>query len=83
MTKKVYPHLIRHTIATMGLRHGMDVTEIQKMLGHADIETTLKTYYPEPENKRVRLHPENASMDDIIVRACNIQGVAKHVIKKL
>ena len=46
-------------------------------------ETTLKTYYPEPENKRIRLHPENASMEDIIVRECNIQGVAKHVIKKL
>ena len=48
-----------------------------------DNETTLKTYYPEPENKRIRLHPENASMEDIVVRACNIQGVAKHVIKKL
>ena len=39
--KKVYPHLIRHTTATMGLQHGMDVTEIQKMLGHANIETTM------------------------------------------
>ena len=48
-----------------------------------DNETTLKTYYPEPENKRIRLHPENASMEDIVVRVCNIQGVAKHVIKKL
>ena len=46
-------------------------------------ETTLKTYYPEPENKRVRLHPENSDMKDIIVKECNIQGVAKHVIKKL
>lgn len=25
----------------MGLQHGMDVTEIQKMLGHANIETTM------------------------------------------
>lgn len=39
--KKVYPHLIRHTTATMGLQHGMDVTEIQKMLGHASVETTM------------------------------------------
>ncbi|MGM9683204.1 MAG: transcriptional repressor LexA [Eubacteriales bacterium] len=46
-------------------------------------ETTLKTYYPEPERKRIRLHPENSSMKDIIVKECNIQGVAKHVIKKL
>ena len=46
-------------------------------------ETTLKTYYPEPEKQRVRLHPENRTMKDIIVRECYIQGVAKHVIKKL
>lgn len=46
-------------------------------------ETTLKTYYPEPEKQRIRLHPENAGMKDILVNACSIQGVAKHVIKKL
>lgn len=46
-------------------------------------ETTLKTYYPEPDKKRIRLHPENSSMKDIIVTECDIQGVAKHVIKKL
>lgn len=48
-----------------------------------DNETTLKTYYPEPEKKRIRLHPENRDMKDIVVRECIIQGVAKHVIKKL
>lgn len=47
-----------------------------------DNETTLKTY-PEPEKHRIRLHPENKTMKDIIVRECYIQGVAEHVIKKL
>ena len=46
-------------------------------------ETTLKRYYPEPEKQRVRLHPENKTMKDIIVRECYIQGVAEHVIKRL
>lgn len=46
-------------------------------------ETTLKTYYPEPQKHRVRLHPENKAMSDIIVRECYIQGVAERVIKKL
>lgn len=46
-------------------------------------ETTLKTHYPEPEKKCIRLHPENSDMKDFVVRECNIQGVAKHVIKKL
>ena len=46
-------------------------------------EATLKRYYPEPENKRVRLHPENDSMSDIYVAECLIQGVAVKVIKNL
>ena len=46
-------------------------------------EATLKRYYPEPENKRVRLHPENDSMSDIYVNECLIQGVAVKVIKNL
>lgn len=41
ITRRVYPHLIRHTTATLGLQRGMDVTEIQKMLGHSNIETTM------------------------------------------
>ena len=80
-----------HSMVEAGIDEGdMVVVKKQNHANYGDIvvalvdnETTLKTYYPEPENKRVRLHPENASMEDIIVRACNIQGVAKHVIKKL
>lgn len=46
-------------------------------------EATLKRYYPEPENHRVRLHPENEMLDDIYVDDCIIQGVAVKVIKDL
>ena len=46
-------------------------------------EATLKRYYPEPEKKRVRLHPENDEMSDIYVSDCLIQGVAFKVIKNL
>ncbi len=46
-------------------------------------EATLKRYYPEPENHRVRLHPENELLDDIYVDDCIIQGVAVKVIKDL
>lgn len=46
-------------------------------------EATLKRYYPEPEKHRIRLHPENAEMEDIYVDHCIIQGVAKNVIKSL
>jgi repressor LexA len=46
-------------------------------------EATLKRYYPEPEHRRVRLHPENDALDDIYVDDCMIQGVAVKVLKDL
>lgn len=39
--RRVYPHLIRHTIATDGLDRGMPVEEVQQILGHVNIATTM------------------------------------------
>ena len=38
--KKLFPHLLRHTFATDSLMHGARIEEVQKMLGHACIDTT-------------------------------------------
>lgn len=46
-------------------------------------EATLKRYYPEPEKRRIRLHPENSRLKDIFVKECIIQGVAVKVLKDL
>ncbi len=46
-------------------------------------EATLKRYYPEPEKRRIRLHPENTRMADIYVEDAMVQGVAIRVIKDL
>lgn len=37
---KVSPHIIRHTTATLSLQSGMPITQVQKMLGHANVATT-------------------------------------------
>lgn len=49
----------------------------------ADGKNTLKRYFPEPESKRIRLHPENSEMEDFYVTELYIQGVATKVIKDL
>ena len=48
-----------------------------------DDEATLKRFYPEPEKRRVRLHPENPELEDIYVDGCAVQGIAVKVIKDL
>ena len=37
----VFPHRFRHTMASDGLEHGMPVTDLQKLLGHENLETTM------------------------------------------
>ena len=38
---KVTPHRLRHTLATRLLNSGMEITRIQKLLGHEHVNTTL------------------------------------------
>ena len=38
---KVHPHKFRRTLATMAIDKGMPIEQVQKLLGHVKIDTTL------------------------------------------
>ena len=65
------------------IRQQSTAEEGQIVVALMEDEATLKRFYPEPENGIIRLHPENHTMEDIIVENCIIQGVAVKVLKDL
>lgn len=59
ITIQVNTHMLRHTFATRCIEAGVDLPVLQKLMGHANIETTINTYgdiynyYKQKETQKV------------------------------
>lgn len=58
--RRVTPHALRHTMATMMLNTGKDIREIQKILGHSSVVTTQIYSEVAPRRQRKILTKFNA-----------------------
>lgn len=57
--RKITPHTIRHTMATLLLREGARIEDIQGLLRHADISTTKIYLHLKPDHLKEKLEKFN------------------------
>ena len=51
--KRVYPHLLRHSLATNLLNRGVDILTIQSVLGHRHLQSTLIYAHSSPQKVKM------------------------------
>lgn len=60
--RHVTPHMLRHTVATLLLRNGLDIRVVQEFLGHASIATTQRYTHVTKEHMVRELRKRHPSL---------------------
>ncbi|WP_110928778.1 tyrosine-type recombinase/integrase [Bacillus massiliglaciei] len=69
ITKRVHPHLFRHTAATLFLENGGDIRSLQIILGHSDLRMTMK--YTHLSHKAITVQHEQFSALNLVMDKLN------------
>jgi site-specific recombinase XerD len=74
LKRHVTPHMLRHTVATLLLRNGLDIRVVQEFLGHASIATTQRYTHVTKEHMVRELRKRHPSLS---LRARKRSGVKR------
>ena len=66
LTLRIYPHLFRHSAATMYLENGGEIRHLAKILGHRDLRQTMR--YTHISDKSIREQHEKSTPINNIMR---------------
>ncbi|MGD9552331.1 MAG: tyrosine-type recombinase/integrase [Candidatus Caldatribacteriota bacterium] len=64
--KKVNPHVLRHTYATELLEEGFNIREVQQVLGHENLNTTMIYTAVRPESLAMKIKRRGQDMCGIL-----------------
>jgi integrase/recombinase XerD len=56
LSKRVYPYLLRHSLATNLLHRGANILAIKEQLGHAWVSTTMIYIHSAPQRMKMEYH---------------------------
>lgn len=65
--KKITPHSLRHSYATHLIEAGVDLIEVQKILGHHSILTTARYTHLTDQTKQQAIARINALMENFAI----------------
>lgn len=63
---RIYPHLFRHSAATMYLENGGEIRHLAKLLGHRDLRQTMR--YTHLSDKSLRAQHEKSTVINNVMR---------------
>jgi integrase/recombinase XerD len=81
LKRHITPHMLRHTVATLLLRNGLDIRVVQEFLGHASIATTQRYTHVTKEHLVRELRKRHPSFKLRAGNRRSVKSIKKTVYK--